>query len=213
MSSKTYRILLICFFLAASGCAHQRENSIVRWWADYNTLKHPALFFELIDHKPYRSVRVGSSRWMYNQNPGHQYTLLQAQAQKQDVRSTSRPYIDSEPPIPTPASPAVPSPMANPIDKRPIPETKKDFPQKPAAPMRPSVPPLPGKPQGLPVDDSIAGNSEFLLSGFGEPIRASSGSDRPPKEAVHTQKPNRAARIAHDLFPPLQIHPPLRRGD
>ena len=135
MSSRTYRILLSYSFLAASGCAHQRENSIVRCWADYNTLKHLALFFELVDHMPYRSVRVGSFRWMYNQNPGHQYTLLQAQTQKQDVHSMSRPNIDSEPPIPIPASPAVPSPMANPIDKQPISEMEKDFPQKPAAPM------------------------------------------------------------------------------
>jgi hypothetical protein len=62
--------LLLLIGLAAvfcgSGCVYRNGLSTYRVWADYNTLKTPALFIEETDHLPYHTPRVERFRWMYN---------------------------------------------------------------------------------------------------------------------------------------------------
>jgi hypothetical protein len=59
-----------------SGCVHRGVHSVHRWWADYNTLRAPALYFEQVDHLPYHAAHVGYFRWMYDRDPGHQLACL-----------------------------------------------------------------------------------------------------------------------------------------
>ena len=72
MSRLRLRLIIACCSLnVAVGCVRQTQNSIVRCWADWNTLGHCAAYYEKVDHKPYYPARVGYFKAMYNANPGH----------------------------------------------------------------------------------------------------------------------------------------------
>jgi hypothetical protein len=72
MSRLPLRLIVACCSLnAAVGCVHQTDNSIVRYWADWNTLGQCAAYYERVNHKPYYPARVGYFKAMYNANPGH----------------------------------------------------------------------------------------------------------------------------------------------
>lgn len=74
------RYLLAAVLLSGlSGCiAHQREHSIVRIWADWNSYEQCSLCMEQLDHKPLRAARVGAFIWMYDNDPGHQAAYAKA---------------------------------------------------------------------------------------------------------------------------------------
>lgn len=64
-------------FISASGCCvHQGAHAINRSWGSSNLYYGPSLNFEMVDHLPYHKERVGYYRWMYNKDPGHQYSKL-----------------------------------------------------------------------------------------------------------------------------------------
>jgi hypothetical protein len=71
---------LLASLLAMSSCAatDRGPHSICRAWADYNTLRAPAVYLERDDHLPYPATQVGYYRWMYNKDPGHQFACLGA---------------------------------------------------------------------------------------------------------------------------------------
>jgi hypothetical protein len=62
-------LLILSLSLGSVGCVYQGRLSIRRVWADLNTLNEPALFYERIDHFPYRAAEVDHFRWMYNTGP------------------------------------------------------------------------------------------------------------------------------------------------
>ncbi len=71
--------LLLCASLATlSSCALTEwgNHSVRMAWADYNTLRAPALYVEQVDHLPYTAPKVGYYRWMYDKDPGHQMACL-----------------------------------------------------------------------------------------------------------------------------------------
>ncbi len=75
MTTAGSRTLLLCGLLVgffSTGCAISDDQRIVRVWADYNTLKTPALFIEETDHLPYHASRIKHYRWMYNAGHGRQ---------------------------------------------------------------------------------------------------------------------------------------------
>jgi hypothetical protein len=79
MTTAGPRTFLLCGLLVgcfSSGCAFSGDHRILRLWADYNTLKTPALFIEETDHLPYHASRVKHYRWMYNANYGQQHVGL-----------------------------------------------------------------------------------------------------------------------------------------
>ncbi|QDT62816.1 hypothetical protein [Calycomorphotria hydatis] len=63
-------LLLIAAVMPACGCVYQGKNTLIRCWADKNTLRTPALFMEKYNHLPYRKQDVDYYRWMYNAGPG-----------------------------------------------------------------------------------------------------------------------------------------------
>ena len=62
-------LLILSLSIHSLGCVYQGRLSIRRVWADFNTLNEPALFYEKIDHFPYRAAKVDHFRWMYNKGP------------------------------------------------------------------------------------------------------------------------------------------------
>ena len=73
-------MLLLTSLFAMSSCAvtDRGPHSVCRAWADYNTLRAPALYLEQDDHLPYPATQVGYYRWMYDKDPGHQFACLGA---------------------------------------------------------------------------------------------------------------------------------------
>jgi hypothetical protein len=73
-------LLLLTSLFAMSSCSvsDRGPHSVCRAWADYNTLRAPALYLEQDDHLPYPATQVGYYRWMYDKDPGHQYACLGA---------------------------------------------------------------------------------------------------------------------------------------
>ncbi|MCA9016096.1 MAG: hypothetical protein KDA77_12260, partial [Planctomycetaceae bacterium] len=53
-------LLLICaVLLSQQGCIQRRERyNLASFWADYNTLRAPAIFFEKKFHFPYKAKQV-----------------------------------------------------------------------------------------------------------------------------------------------------------
>lgn len=89
--SKLAIILATVGCLFTVGCAHQREHSVVRMWADYNSLRRPSLNFETVSHKPHRAARVGSFLHMYGQDPGHQHVYRNRRlAERQAAEEAAR---------------------------------------------------------------------------------------------------------------------------
>ena len=128
--------LILVLVVAASGCLeHRGDHSIVRCWADYNSLGQPALFLEKLHHQPYKAARVDHFRWMYNKPPG---------------KSNSQLYVTAAPPIgevwespdasDSPGIPLVPPPEAV---ESPSPESEPSVGPFPPAPEPTSDPQQP----------------------------------------------------------------------
>lgn len=109
-----------------SGCALESPLSVRRVWADYNTLKTPAIYYDKISHLPPDSVRVKEMQWMYNKGPHElgRYSLI--------------PDPEGSTPVPGPPSLIKPPPtnVAPPV---PLPKSLN------GDSLTPPVPPMPGE--------------------------------------------------------------------
>ena len=107
MTTAGSRTLLLCGWLAgffSTGCAISDEHRVLRVWADYNTLKTPALFIEETDHLPYHALRIKHYRWMYNAGNGQQHVgMVVYPAGMVAPAGQTGQRIDK--PVPTPAEP------------------------------------------------------------------------------------------------------------
>ncbi|QDV52311.1 hypothetical protein [Gimesia fumaroli] len=65
-------LLLVCaVLLSQQGCFQHRERyNLASFWADYNTLRAPAIFFEKKFHFPYKAKQVSYLHWQYGVTPG-----------------------------------------------------------------------------------------------------------------------------------------------
>lgn len=69
-SNKLFVPLVAILLAALPGCYFLGKNErIVRIWADYNTLRAPALFVEQMSHRPYDPIRVVREHVLYNKPP------------------------------------------------------------------------------------------------------------------------------------------------
>jgi len=55
--------------LLLAGCVIESPLALRKFWADYNTLNSPAVFYDKISHMPPSSAQVKELRWMYNMGP------------------------------------------------------------------------------------------------------------------------------------------------
>jgi hypothetical protein len=63
--------ILSCLALClGTGCVHRGRDSVVHFWADYNTLEECAFFVDKIHHQNLKSFTVDRFRWMYGLPPG-----------------------------------------------------------------------------------------------------------------------------------------------
>jgi hypothetical protein len=72
MSGSIDRIPLAAFAVAAmtvGGCTIESPLAVRRVWADYNTLRTPAIYYEKTSRVPMDSARVRELRWIYNAGP------------------------------------------------------------------------------------------------------------------------------------------------
>lgn len=62
-------VLAAGMFAVLSGCTIESPLSVRRFWADYNTLRTPAMYYDKVTRVPLDSARVRELRWMYNKGP------------------------------------------------------------------------------------------------------------------------------------------------
>ncbi|MFQ5730824.1 MAG: hypothetical protein ACE5KM_02595 [Planctomycetaceae bacterium] len=128
--ARSLTVLAAGLCAALTGCTIESPLSVRRVWADFNTLRMPAVYYDKVSHVPMDAARVRELRWMYNKGP-HELG----------------PYSLIPPPRglqPTPA------PTESPNDSDvapPLPKGGKPLPQSPAgrSPGGPPLPPLPGQ--------------------------------------------------------------------
>ncbi|QDU07545.1 hypothetical protein [Gimesia aquarii] len=65
-------LLLLCTaMISLQGCLVRRERySLASMWADYNTLRAPAIFLQKQEHMPYKARQVSYFHWQYGVTPG-----------------------------------------------------------------------------------------------------------------------------------------------
>jgi len=121
--------LILVLVAAASGCLeHRGKHSILRLWADYNSLGQPALFLERLEHQPYKAARVDHFRWMYNKPPGKsddQFSITSMDQIDDAGEAPSASDSREAPPVPPPEAVESPSletePSVNPPPPMPGP--------------------------------------------------------------------------------------------
>jgi len=71
MAGPAPRLLLAALVacLALSGCTIESPLAVRRVWADYNTLRAPAVYYQKTSRVPIDSARVRELRWQYNAGP------------------------------------------------------------------------------------------------------------------------------------------------
>jgi hypothetical protein len=130
MSGSIDRIPLAAFAVAAmtvGGCTIESPLAVRRVWADYNTLRTPAIYYEKTSRVPMDSARVRELRWIYNAGPHETggMTLLPVSSKPSAAMSSAAaPSSASQssplPPRPgTMQTPDVPAPPAGPVAAQP----------------------------------------------------------------------------------------------
>lgn len=69
---RRFILLLLCAAMVSlQGCIVRRERySLASLWADYNTLRAPAIFVQKQRHMPYKARQVSYFHWQYGLTPG-----------------------------------------------------------------------------------------------------------------------------------------------
>lgn len=153
-------LLLLCAAMFnLQGCVHVKRFSLANMWADYNTLRAPAIFFEKREHAPYKAEQVSLFHWQYGVTPGRDVEYIRPDlvggsggtAIQNDVvvnvsASANHPQsiIEPAPAIYSPESPNAPQ-QTVPYQKvePPVPPQVEMIPPPPEPPPQTPVPPVP----------------------------------------------------------------------
>jgi hypothetical protein len=210
--SASFRNLFAAVVLCTlSGClAHQRQHSVVRIWADWNTYAQCSLCMEELDHKPLRAARVGAFIWAYDKDPGHQAAYAKARLEwealvAQRLQQATNAANGVGPPISNQASCPV---QTNPSDTKAPPAPDSQLPPLPQASPNGDPPPAPPVPPGPDEVKSVAPPANELdipaIDGQGVPKQPSSPQrlpanlpDEPP--GVSADGPISSAEPAYRL--------------
>lgn len=151
---RRFILLLLCAaMISLQGCFVRRERyTLASMWADYNTLRAPAIFFQKQEHMPYKATQVSYLQWQYGVTPGRDIRYSRPDLVGGTQGSGAAPYetvvnvgaIENEH---TP--PNEPTPTVVPNGAMVIPYHGKVRP--PVPPMRPSVETIPPPPAPAPT--------------------------------------------------------------
>jgi hypothetical protein len=205
MFRRLSNLTLLMSLLGMSSCAATEwgPHSICRAWADYNTLRAPALYLEQNDHLPYPATQVGYYRWMYDKDPGHQYACLGV------IPPRTCPNCDPVPPGEQPFEYQVYFPAGVPRPSDELWGNKLPEPINVPAPMHADLHPGPGGPPGsfppLNGSSSVVPSPQGTDTDQQTPVRPFAPNAGKPKDEASL--PNKPARLPSFDPPPPQPKP------